>query len=120
MTLYTDLGGQEAIDAALEHFYGRVLADPAMRPYFDDVDVERVKSMQRVFLAMAFGGPAEYQGRDLRTAHQRAREKGLDEDHFERFLGHFRATLVDLGVPAADIERAMDVAYGARDEVLGR
>lgn len=120
MSLYEELGGDPAISAALDDFYVRVMGDPRVNVFFDGVDVERVKRKQRAFLAMAFGGPNEYDGRDLATAHARARAGGLDEARFEAFMGHFRDTLTDLGVPDPKVEEVMAIAYGGKDQVLGR
>ena len=101
-------------------FYAKVMADPVVGTYFEGVDVERVKSKQRAFLAMAFGGPSAYDGRDLGTAHARARRRGLDEADFERFMGHFRDTLEELGVPEPKVNEIMSIAYSGKGEVLGR
>ena len=120
MSLYEELGGGAAIDAALDRFYEKVLADPRVSGFFDGVDVMAVKRHQAAFLAMAFGGPQDYNGRDLRSAHERTRSQGLDEERFEAFMGHFRDTLVELGVPAAKIEQVMTIAYTGKDEVLAR
>ncbi len=120
MSLYETLGGDEAIAAALDHFYVKVLADGRVSPYFENVDVERVKERQREFLAMAFGGPNDYAGRDLRTAHTRARNRGLDEEGYEVFMGHFRDTLTEFGVDGDVIAEVMAIADTGKDDVLGR
>lgn len=120
MSLYTTLGGDEAITAALDHFYVKVLADPRVSGYFDGVDVDRVKERQRSFLAMAFGGPNDYEGRDLRTAHTRARNRGLDEVGYDVFMGHFRDTLAEFGVDDGTISEVMAIADTGKDDVLGR
>lgn len=120
MSLYTQLGGDAAIGAALDRFYEKVLADPEVSRYFERVDVDRVKTRQRSFLAMAFGGPAEYDGRDLRSAHASARKLGLDENGYRTFMGHFEETLTELGVPDELVGEVMAIADSGKDEVLGR
>jgi hemoglobin len=120
MSLYEQLGGDPAISAALDRFYGKVLADPTVSVYFERVDVERVKAAQRAFLAMAFGGPNNYGGRDLRTAHAATRARGLDEKDYEAFMTHFRDTLVELGVAEPQIAEVMAIADTGKDDVLGR
>ena len=120
MSLYAELGGDEAIALALDRFYEKVLADPQVGRFFDRVDVDRVKQRQRSFLAMAFGGPDEYDGRDLRRAHAAPRALGLDEERYEVFMGHFRDTLGELGVDGERIERVMAIADTGKDDVLGR
>jgi hemoglobin len=120
VSLYDQLGGDAAIAAALERFYEKVLADPTVSVFFDHVDVGRVKEQQRTFLAMAFGGPARYEGRDLRAAHAAPRARGLDEEGYEVFMGHFRDTLVELGVAGPQIAEVMAIADTGKDDVLGR
>ena len=120
MALYDELGGDEAISAALDRFYGKVLADPRVSGYFDDVDVDQVKRHQRAFLAMAFGGPDAYEGRTLEAAHRRARAQGLDEEGYTVFMGHFSDTLVELGVPEPKVDEVMAIAHTGKADVLGR
>jgi hemoglobin len=120
MSLHEELGGDAAVATALDVFYDKVLADPRVAVFFDGVDVPRVKGHQRAFLAMALGGPQDYRGRDLRTAHERTRARGLDDEAFDVFMGHFRDTLAELGAPAAKIDEVMAIADTGRDDVLGR
>ena len=120
MSLYTTLGGDEAISAALDHFYGKVFADPQLEPYFEGVDMERVKKHQRAFLARAFGGPNDYHGRDMRTGHTRPRNRGLDDDDYETFIGYFRETLDDFEVPREVTDEVIAIVNTAKEDVLGR
>ncbi len=46
---------------------------------------------------MLLGGRRVYTGKDIRAAHAPAREKGLNDSHFDVFLGHFRAALEETG-----------------------
>ena len=100
MSIYTDIGGRPAVDAAVSDFYQRVLADPMLSPYFDGVDIDRLKRHQRAFMGMALGGPVAYSGRDMATAHA-----GLEitTDAFDAVVQHLAATLESLGVPDATI-----------------
>jgi hemoglobin len=118
MSLYDDIGGTAAIDAALDAFYARVSADPLVSPYFDGVDMVVLKAHVGAFFAMALGGPSDYPGRDLSAAHVRPRAMGLDERTMEVFLAHFKAVLEKFGVPADRVDAVMAIADGARGEVL--
>lgn len=114
-SLYERIGGQAAVDAAVDAFYGRVLADPTLAPLFEGVDMARQRGKQRVFLAYAFGGPVRYQGKDLRAAHAHL---DLTEAHFAAVAGHLQDTLVELGVPSELIEEVMAIAASTHDDVL--
>jgi len=117
-SLYERLGGSAAIDAATELFYRKVLADPLLAAYFDDVDMDGQIAKQAAFLTMALGGPNAYTGRDLRAAH--AALEGIRDEHVDRVLVHLAQALRDLGVAGADIAAAGAVADSVRDDVLNR
>lgn len=106
--------------AAVELFYQKVMDDPLTRPFFADLDmVEQVKK-QRSFMAWAFGGPAEYKGRDLKEAHARLVQRGLSDPHFDAVAKHLHATLLELGVGEAEVAEVMTIVGGTRGQVLGR
>ncbi len=117
-SLYERLGGSAAIEAATELFYRKVLADPLLAAYFDDVDMDRQIAKQAAFLTMALGGPNGYTGRDLRASH--AAFEGIRDEHVDRVLEHLAQTLRELGVSEADIAAAGAVADSVRDDVLNR
>jgi hemoglobin len=87
MALYDDIGGADAVRAALDAFYPRVLADAKLSPFFKGVDIERLKRTQEGFFAMALGGPNTYTGRSLVDAHARTRQRGGNDDVFEGARG---------------------------------
>lgn len=118
MSIYTDLGGGPAIAAALDHFYDKVLADERISGYFDQVNLDRLKTTQASFFAMALGGPSEYTGRDLKRAHRLPRRQGLGEGHYHIFMSHFEDTLAELGVPEAKIAEVMAIAHTGKADVL--
>jgi hemoglobin len=69
---------------------------------------------------MAFGGPNNYTGKDLRTAHAHLVKMGLDNSHFDIVMDHLGATLTELNVPPELIGEAAAIAEGARKDVLGK
>jgi hemoglobin len=119
-SVFEQLGGEAAIDAAVDLFYKKVLADERVNRFFEGVNMERQHRMQKAFLTYAFGGPNEYAGRSLKAAHARIVELGLNDSHFDAILENLAATLAELGVPKDVIERAAAVAESGRDAVLGR
>jgi truncated hemoglobin YjbI len=120
MSIYEEIGGGDAIEAALEVFYDKVMDDPRVSVFFDGLDVDRIKRKQKAFLSMALGGPKQYDGRTLRAAHHRAVEAGLDEPVYEVFMGHFQSTLEELEVPEGKIGEIMAIADTGRNDVLNR
>ncbi len=119
-SLFERLGGEPAVDAAVDRFYRKVLGDPAISAYFDDSDMDAQRSKQKAFLTMAFGGPNSYTGKDLRAAHKPLVERGLDDSHFDAVAVHLQSTLQELGVAEGLIGEVMAIAGSTRDDVLNR
>jgi hemoglobin len=118
--LFQRLGGAPAVEAAVDLFYRRMLADERVAHFFDDVDMEEQMAKQRAFLTMAFGGPHQYTGRDMRTSHAPLLQRGLADSHVDIVIEHLGATLKDLGVDVGTIGEVAAIAESVRDDVLGR
>ncbi|MCW5199485.1 group 1 truncated hemoglobin, partial [Desulfobulbus sp. F1] len=119
-SLYDQLGGAPAIDAAVKGFYKKVLADSRVNGFFKGVDMNRQIAMQKAFLTFAFGGPNAYQGRDLKAAHAHLVARGLNDSHFDVIVEHLGATLKELGVKDELIAHAAKVANSVRGDILGK
>jgi hemoglobin len=115
-SLYERLGGKQAVEAAVELFYEKVLADERIRYLFEGVDLRRLRGKQRLFLTYAFGGPVTYTGPSLREAHRRL---SLTDEHFTAVAEQLHGTLEELGVPAKLCKEVMEVAASTRSDVLG-
>lgn len=100
VSIYDNIGGAAAVSAAVDDFYARVLADPALAPFFSGTDMQRLKAHQRSFIAAALGGPEVFAGRDMTTAHAGL---GITEAHFDSVVAHLVDTLASLGVAADTI-----------------
>jgi hemoglobin len=119
-SLYERLGGENAVNAAVELFYRKVLADGRLARFFDGVDMESQIAKQKSFLAMAFGGPNSYTGLDMRNAHKRLVEKGLNDSHVDAVIEDLASTLRQLAVPEKEVKEVAALANSVRDDVLGR
>jgi hemoglobin len=116
-SLYHQLGGKAAIDAAVELFYVKMLADDRVKHIFDDVDMKRQRRKQKEFLSAAFGGPIPWTGKDLRTAHEGLQ---LTETHFQAVAENLQKSLEELKVPKELIAQVMAIAASVHDDVLNR
>jgi len=118
-TVYEQLGGEAAINAAVDVFYRRVLADAYIKRFFDGVDMEMQSNKQKAFLTMVTGGPNQYTGTDMREGHKRmVHEMGLNAAHFDHIICHLRSTLAELGVAQGLIDTVIGVAESTRADVL--
>jgi len=117
MSVYEKLGGEAAMDAAVDIFYRNVLADDRVSHFFDAVDMQAQRGKQKAFLTMAFGGPNGYTGKDMREAHKHMQ---LTEVHFNAIAESLVATLEELSVPQDYIDEVIDIALSVKDDVLNR
>ena len=119
-SLYERIGGEAAVDAAVDIFYRKVLADDRVNGFFDDVDMEGQIAKQKGFLTMVFGGPNNYTGKDMREGHKHLVDNGLNDSHVDTIIELLGGTLKELGVADADIEEVAGIANSVRDDVLNR
>ncbi len=120
LSLYERLGGEAAVNAAVDLFYSKVLDDYRINRFFDNMDMSKQAAHLKAFMTLAFGGPNAYAGRSLREGHARLVKKGLNDFHFDAVMEHLGATLTELNVPAELIAEAAALVESVRDEVLGR
>jgi len=120
MGLYEDLGGGAAVDAAVDIFYRKVLKDNRISRFFTGVDMAKQAAKQKAFLTMAFGGPNNYTGLDMRKAHAHLVKQGLNDSHFDAVVENLGATLAELKVPDNLIAKVAAVAETTRNDVLGK
>ena len=116
-TLYERIGGEAAVDAAVDIFYDKIMADDRIKAFFENIDMFAQARKQKLFLTMVFGGPSEYTGRDMRGAHA---GMGIDDGHFNAVVENLAATLQELGVSDGDIAEVAKIAESVRDDVLNR
>jgi hemoglobin len=108
-SLYSRLGGYDAIAAVAENLLPRLSSDPALGRFWahrGDDGVRREKQLLIDFLCDRAGGPLFYTGRDMLVSHKGMNISVAD---WEAFIGHLEATLDHFAVPAA--ERAEVLAF---------
>jgi len=115
VSLYDRLGQEVGIRTAVDDFYVRVVSDPRLAPFFEGIDLPRLRRHQTALLVQVTGGPVEYSGRDLAAGHAGL---GITPADFDRVVEHLVATLTSLGVSAEDIGE-VGAALGAhRDDIV--
>ncbi len=119
-TLYERIGGEPAVNAAVDIFYRKVLNDHRINRFFDGVDMEKQAAKQKAFLTMAFGGPHSYTGEDMRKGHAHLVKMGLNNSHFDAVVENLGATLIELNVPEELINEVVAICETTRNDVLGR
>ena len=114
-SIYDRIGGAPAIDAAVDQFYERVLADEELAPFFDGVSMPRQIKQQKAFFTTALGGPAIYKGKDMKEAHAHL---AIQQKHFGMVAGHLVDTLQNLEVPQSIIDEIVAAISPLADDVV--
>jgi hemoglobin len=114
-SLYEKYGGIEGIRPVVSSFYGKILSDESLAPYFAHLDMDRMMDHQTRFLSVVLGGPNLYQGRPLQAAHKRL---NVTEDAFASVATHLKAALEEAGVEPQDVATILGVVAGAKGDVV--
>lgn len=118
--LFEQLGGAAAVEAAVDNFYRKVLADDRVSRFFEGVDMDKQRAKQKAFLSMAFGGPHNYTGKDMRHGHAHLVAMGLNDSHVDAIIELLGGTLKEMGVADNLISQVAAIAESTRNDVLGR
>ena len=123
-TLYERLGGEAAIVALVDDLVARAMADASVNftrsgtphPWqATPENLSRLKQRLVQFLGTATGGPQQYEGEDMRTAH---RGLQITRAEFEAFVGHLRAALERAGVTEKERKEVLEMMRGAWGTVV--
>lgn len=116
-SLYAEIGGRDAVESVVDDFYDRVLDDPLLEPYFEGTEMNALFSHQVQFVSAVAGGPVEYDGADMQTAHD---GMGITEEAFGKVARHLDAALRANGVGDAAAETIIDEVAALEDDVVGQ
>lgn len=103
-TIYSQIGGQAALQIVVDDFYDRVLADTELAHFFSGTNMNRLKGKQVEFFAAALGGPDPYTGPPMRQVHQGRR---ITTHHFGLVARYLASSLGAAGVPSGTIEQIL-------------
>ena len=98
-SLYQRLGGYDALDAVVDDFVGRLVADKQFEKFFVGQSIDSKKRIRQHVLdqfCAATGGPCIYTGRDMKTSHMGL---GITEDDWNAAAKHLVASLDKFKVP---------------------
>jgi hemoglobin len=115
ISVYDAIGGRAALTAAVDDFYGRLLADAVLGPLFPRGAGARHRAYVVTILGEALGGPERYQGPDLAAAH---RGLGISDAHFDLAALHLYATLDSLSVPRHLADHIVGIVATLRPAVV--
>lgn len=117
-TLYSRLGGYDAIAAVSNNLVTRLRADEKLGRFWSnrgDDGIAREIQLLIDFLCNASGGPAYYAGRDMTLAHAGMR---IDEADWAAMIGHLEATLDEFTVPEAECRDVLGFMGTLKSEIV--
>jgi hemoglobin len=119
-SLYSRLGGYDALAAVTDDFLGRLAADPQLGRFFvglNDESKTRVREHVIDFLCAATGGPCKYTGRDMKTAHTGL---NISEADWNTNVKYLISTLDKFKVPEKEKGEVLDAVGGLKGDMVGR
>jgi hemoglobin len=114
-SLFERLGGNDAVSAAVDMFYAKVISDGHINGFFDGVDINKQMRKMKSFLSYAFGATTPFEGESMRVAHARLVENGLNDSHFDAVKGHIETTLKELNVEQSLIDEVLGITESTRN-----
>ena len=117
-TLLDQIGGDDAVNAAVDIFYKKVLADDTISSFFDKTDMDGQSRKQKLFLTTVLNGTSKGAQAYMQRVHKHlVDEQGLNDEHFNAVAGHLQTTLEELSVPADLVGQIMTAVGGLHDSV---
>jgi hemoglobin len=112
---YDLVGGGPAVSAVVNDFYERILRDPQLGPYFEGVDLARLKRHQVLLISQVLGGPTNYDGRPLEQAHAGL---GISHDDLAAVASHLVAAMREARIPEDIIIRAIAAVAATEPDIV--
>ena len=115
-TLYEQIGGERAISKLIHEFYGRVIADPELKPFFKNTSMGMLRRMQREFFSAALDGPIKYTGKPLSYVHH---GRGITKHHLALYVDHLIDTLRGHKISEQDVQEIISRINTYAEEITG-
>lgn len=119
-SLFDRIGGENTVVQATHYLYINILRDDRLKPFFENIDMQRQTLKMQAFLTKVLCGSAPYQDSSLRDAHKHLVEQGLDDEHVEAMIDCVCATLKEMQINNNVIGEVAQKINAYRDEVLNR
>lgn len=116
-SLYDRLGGKDALNAVVGELWTVVAADGRINRYFANTKPEVFAAQLVDFLCQASGGPCQYKGGDMVSAHTGMK---LTEADFNALAEDTVIVLDKFKVPAQEQGEVMGMLGSLKDAVVGR
>ena len=119
-SLYERLGGQPAVEAVASGLVDRILADNRVNKWFTHAssspeNTKAYKTTLTAFICKSVGGPCNYTGQDMVSAHK---GRGVTSDAFNAVAEDLSAVLDRLKVPAKEKAEVMTLIGSLKPSIV--
>jgi hemoglobin len=118
-SLYSRLGGYDAVAAVVDDLLPRLQSDPRLARFWSaprSTDTNRRERQMVVdFISASAGGPTFYLGRNMKTAHA---GMGITGEDYAAFNRHLAATLEKFNVPQREKDEVMAFVSSLEPEIV--
>ena len=119
-TLYSCLGGYDAIAAVADNLLPRLQQDQQLARFWlhrGEDGVRREKQLLVDFLCASAGGPLFYVGRDMKTAHK---GMGITDADFNALVEDLTKSLNKFNVPAKEQGELLGILGPLKPQIVGQ
>lgn len=133
-TLFERLGGEQGVTAIIEDFIPRALQDPRVnwerkglvrtglfhrnQPAAWQTTPSNVATLKKhliQFLSLTTGGPAKYEGKEMKSAHA---DMHIANPEFDAVVGDLKASLDKLQIPNTEQKELLAIIESTRAEIV--
>lgn len=115
-SLYSRLGGKDAITAVIDDFVANVAADKRINARFAKTDIAHLKRMLVEQVCEASGGPCTYTGKNMRAAHAGMK---ITEVEFNALVEDLTKSLDKFDVAEREKKELLSALGGMKGDIVG-
>jgi hemoglobin len=119
-TLYSELGGYDAVAAVTDGLLAKLVADPSLGRFFvghSESSGKRTRQMIVDFLCEKTGGPCYYTGRSMKDIHTGLK---ISEADWNAAAGMLVATLKEHNVPQPLQDKVVEFVVSLKPDIVGQ
>lgn len=115
-TLFERLGGAQGVGSIVDEVIARHLSNPVVKTRFENVeDLAHARQMAYEFFAAGSGGPVQYTGRDMRTAHK---GMNISEQEYLAVMDDIMGALAKRNIDEPTQKDVLAILYSLKGEII--
>lgn len=116
-SLYERLGGELGVRRIVNDVLDKNLNNPMIGHHFQKTDMNKLKQLVFEFFSMGIGGPHQYTGRDMLTAHTGL---NIKEEDFQIANNDTIQALKENGIGEEEINEVITILDSMKSDVILR